>query len=97
MTWAGLVGFIFFLILAIWPFLSRCDYKEFEIKYEIQQEMVEEFKQNGSETANNLIYVMDILEINQELADYQASKQFWGLWSCLPDSVMDLKPIGLGG
>lgn len=88
--------FVSFIIL-IWAPLTYLGYEEFEVKYEIQQEMLREYQENLPEVVSNMVYVADLMEINQELAGYQASKQYWDWWSCLPDEVMDLKPIGLGG
>lgn len=44
---------------------------------------------------NTLIYVADMIDANQKLAEIQGSKKAWGGWSMYPDSVMDVVPIGL--
>lgn len=84
---AIIVGFI----AGIWVPLVRIDYVEFNAKYEIQQQMYENF---GPEDKDKFTYIMDYLEINSELAELQASKRVWDWWSCLPDEVLDLEPIG---
>ena len=44
---------------------------------------------------DTLIYVADMIDANQKLAEIQGSKKAWGGWSMYPDSVMDVVPIGL--
>lgn len=84
------------LILATWAPMVYINYQEFETKYEIQTEMFETYKDITNEN-DNIAYITDLLEINTKLAELKASKSLWGWWSCLPDRVLDLTPIGLGG
>lgn len=94
---SSLMGTLFSFLLLLWVPMTIAEYNQFETKYEIQQEMFTAYQENIPEVANNIVYVADLMEINEELADYQASKQYWGRWSCLPDRVLELQPIGLGG
>lgn len=86
---------VFAIFLILWSPLTIVEYNQFEIKYEIQQEMFVAYQENLPEVASNIVYVADIMEINQELAGYQTSKQYWGWWSCIPDRVLELQPVGL--
>jgi hypothetical protein len=71
------------------------DYHLFLNKYEIQQSQYEALKESGLlETNSN--YIIDILNINQELAERQALHSFAnGFFSFTPDSIMELTPIGM--
>lgn len=89
----GLCAIIIGFFLGIWAPITKIDYVEFNAKYEIQQQMYENFE---PEDRDKFTYIMDYLEINSELAKLQASKRVWDWWSCLPDEVLDLEPIGFG-
>lgn len=93
----SMIGICASVVILLWAPFTVLEYNQFEVKYEIQQEMFTAYKENIPEVAGNITYIADIVEINAEIADYQASKQYWDWWSCLPDRVMDLEPIGLGG
>lgn len=67
-------------------------YREFEQSFIKQQELYENFELPD----NDYTYVMNILEANQELIDYQTSKEIYGFISLVPDSIMELEPIGVG-
>ena len=71
-------------------------YKEFEQKYAIQKEQYEQFIKADEDMSKNIIYVADIITINDELAAMQAHKQTYGNWSVVSDHVFELTPIGLG-
>lgn len=70
-----LVLVIGFIILFYAP-LVYLDYVEFEIEYEVQREMLANY--NLPENKTNLTYIIDLLEINQKLTKYQASRLHWG-------------------
>ena len=71
------------------------EYKEFEQKYAIQKEQYEQFIKTDKDMSKNIIYVADIITINNELAAMQAHKQTYDNWSVVPDRVFELTPIGL--
>lgn len=90
----SLFGILASVLIILWAPLTALEYNQFEVKYEIQKEMLIQYQESAPNLANNMIYIMDLLEVNQVLADYQASKLYWDWWSCLPNRVLDLEPIG---
>ena len=84
------------LVICITTVASTFEYKEFEQKYAIQKEQFEHFIKADEDMSKNIIYVADIITINNELAAMQAHKQMHGNWSVVSDHVFELTPIGLG-
>lgn len=80
------------VILITMLIIAPLSYREFEQSFIRQQELYESFEL----TDNDYTYVMNILEANQELIDYQTRKELYGFASLVPDSIMELKPIGFG-
>ena len=83
------VAVVLVLVLIIVPL----SYREFEQSFIKQQELYENFEVSD----NDYTYVMNILEANQELIECQTRKELYGFASLVPDSIMELKPIGFGG
>nr|DAG20793.1 MAG TPA: hypothetical protein [Caudoviricetes sp.] len=75
--------------------LTTCEYKSFLASFETQRTIITQMSQSHQFNYNTLIYVADIIDANQKLAEIQGSKKAWGGWSMYPDSVMDVVPIGL--
>lgn len=80
------------VVLTIMLVIAPLSYREFEQSFIRQQELYENFELPD----NNYTYVMNILEANQELIDYQTRKELYGFASLVPDSIMELEPIGFG-
>ena len=92
--WKWAISFISFIV-AIVIFISSplCyfAYKHFTVEYEIIRETYENYKFEMDAVTK----VIDIYGANEELASYKASKKLWGFASVVPNSVYDIKPIGL--
>ena len=78
------------VFLALFLIIAPLSYREFEQSFIKQQELYENFELPD----NDYTYVMNILEANQELIDYQTRKEMYGFASLVPDSIMKLEPIG---
>lgn len=87
----GMVAFIIALVML----LTTCEYRSFLASFEIQRTIITQMSQSYHFNDNTLIYIADMIDANQELAEIQGSKKAWGGWSMYPDSVMDVVPIGL--
>lgn len=87
----GMVAFIIALVML----LTTCEYRSFLASFETQRTIITQMSQSHQFNYNTLIYVADIIDANQKLAEIQGSKKVWGGWSMYPDSVMDVVPIGL--
>lgn len=87
----GMVAFIIALVML----LTTCEYRSFLASFETQRTIITQMSQSHQFNYNTLIYVADIIDANQKLAEIQGSKKAWGGWSMYPDSVMDVVPIGL--
>lgn len=74
---------------------SRTDYVKFEKAFEIQKAQFEVIAESGVMDDSKYVYVIDAINSNKELAEYQASKAIWGFASTLPDRVFDIEPIGV--
>lgn len=87
----SLISFVIAIVIFICSPLCYLDYKHFTVEYEIIRETYEnyEFEMDAVTKA------IDIYEANKELAGYKASKELWGFASVVPNSVYDIKPIGL--
>lgn len=87
-----LCGALAVVILLI-SLITRCEYNQFEKKFEIQRKQYEIMAEN--EMIDNYTYIFDSLESNRELANYQAARKQWGSFSNVPERVLDIKPIGI--
>lgn len=83
----GTIALAVSCVFLIWTIYSYLNYLSFEEMYETQRQIFETY---NLEDSQSIIYNFNIFEINNQLANYQASKQLWGWWSCIPDRVMDL-------
>ena len=81
------------VVLIVMLIIAPLSYREFEQSFIKQQELYENFELPD----NDFTYVMNILEANQELIEYQTRKELYGFISLVPDSIMELEPIGFGG
>lgn len=81
------------LIIALAMLLTTCEYRSFLASFETQRTIITQMSHQFND--NTLIYVADMIDANQKLAEIQGSKKAWGGWSMYPDSVMDVVPIGL--
>ena len=90
--WAiSLISFIVAILIFILSPILYFDYKHFTVEYEIIRETYENYKFE----MDAITKVIDVYEANGELAGYKASKELWGFASVVPNSVYDIKPIGL--
>ena len=83
------------LIIALAMLLTTFEYRSFLASFETQRTIITQMSQSHQFNDNTLIYVADMIDANQKLAEIQGSKKAWGRWSMYPDSVMDVVPIGL--
>ena len=83
------------LVIALVMFITVCEYRNFLASFEAQRTIITQMSQLHQFNNDTLIYVADIIDANQKLAEIQSSKKAWGGWSMYPDSVMDVVPIGL--
>lgn len=82
-------------VIALAMLLTTCQYRSFLASFEIQRTIITQMSQSYHFNDNTLIYIADMIDANQKLAEIQGSKKAWGGWSMYPDSVMDVVPIGL--
>ena len=87
----GIVAFFIALVMLV----TVCEYRNFLASFEAQRTIITQMSQSHQFNDDTLIYVADIIDANQKLAEIQGSKKAWGGWSMYPDSVMDVVPIGL--
>lgn len=83
----------FFIALAM--LVTVCEYRSFLASFETQRTIITQMSQSHQLNDDTLIYVADMIDANQKLAEIQGSKKAWGGWSLYPDSVMDITPIGM--
>ena len=83
------------LVIVLAMLLTTCEYRSFLASFETQRTIITQVSQSRQFNDNTLIYVADIIDANQKLAEIQGSKKAWGRWSMYPDSVMDITPIGM--
>ena len=70
------------------------EYKTFETSFEFQKATIEEIAADTLEPEMGLVYVADILDANQQLAEYQARYKVHGpIFSLIPERVLDIEPI----
>ena len=92
-------GFVLGGIALLAVLFARLGYVQFETKYEIQQEQYEMLMESNPDFDNiqQIYCVFDFMEINQELAEFQAARKRFGSFSIIPERVMEMTPIGLPG
>lgn len=90
-----LLTFIAAFTIALTMLVTTCEYRSFLASFETQRTIVTQMSQSHQFNDNTLIYIADIIDANQKLAEIQGSKKAWGGWSLYPDSVIDVVPIGL--
>ena len=73
----------------------RNDYNKFERSFEIQRAYIEEIAAADPDADMSLIYMADMIEANQQLANYQAAREVNGFFSLIPERVFDIDPIGV--
>ena len=91
----GMVAAILAVVFILAPICCHLDYVEFEKQFEIQQEQFEMMTENGVIEEDKYTYIINVLDSNRELAEHQASKRLWGIFSTVPKRVFDIKPIGI--
>lgn len=87
----GIAAFV--IVLAM--LLTTCEYRSFLASFETLRTIITQMSQSRQFNDNTLIYVADMIDANQKLAEIQGSKKAWGGWCMYPDSVMDITPIGM--
>ena len=85
---AYLYAIVFFILIC--AICDSVDFKTFEAKYELQKELY-----SVVSTADNYIATANIIEINDQLFNFQAGKKQFGNWSMIPERVLDMEPIGI--
>ena len=83
------------LVILLVAISYSMEYKNFEASFEIQRQTIAALTEKNNINSDNLLYMADMVEANKRLAEMQASKRNWENWSMYPDSVLDIKPIGL--
>lgn len=78
----GITCFILSIVLSL-------NYMNWEQSFALMAETFSEAELEGK-----YYYVWDVASANNELFDFQALYLRYGEWSCVPASVMDIKPIG---
>lgn len=97
--WIAALGAAFYgvttLVILLVAISYSMEYKNFEASFEIQRQTIAALTEKNNINSDNLLYMADMVEANKRLAEMQASKRNWKNWSMYPDSVLDIKPIGL--
>jgi hypothetical protein len=70
-------------------------YEHFKSELEIQRTQYESFVSDSGLTSDNYTYIVDVLEVNKELAELQATKKTFTFACVYPEEIFDLKPIGI--
>lgn len=73
----------------------RMEYNEFEKTFEIQKEQFNMIAEKSDIGSSEYIYVIDAINSNKRLAEFQAEKSIWGFTSIVPNRVFDIEPIGI--
>ena len=94
-TLSALVCCIVIFSILVGAIGCRMEYNEFEKAFEIQKEQFNMIAEKGDIGNSEYIYVIDAINSNKQLAEYQASKSLWGFVSTVPDRVFDIEPIGI--
>lgn len=87
----GTIILWFFIIIVIAYFICvQVEFKTFTGKYELQKELYSTIS-----IEDNFVATSNIVEINNELFEMQASKRQFGNWSMVPEEVLNFEPIGI--
>ena len=73
---------------------TSISYNQFEISFELQQEVYHNIQENDN-WYPDIYNVADVISANKELCDYQARRKMYGFFSIIPERVLDIKPIGV--
>lgn len=86
-----------FIIILIAQIAGYCTYLSFEEAFEIQRNNFEAFSSDPNLMTDiaKLQLIVDIMEINKDLANYQADKNIFGFFSIYPERVYSIQPIGM--
>ena len=94
-TLSALISCAIVFGLLLGSIANRVDYNKFEKAFEIQKEQFNMIAEKGNIGNSEYIYVIDAINSNKQLAEYQASKSLWGFASTIPERVFDIEPIGI--
>lgn len=85
-----MVLWAFTIIATLYFICVQVDYKALVGKYKLQKELY-----STVSVEDNFVATSNIIEVNNELFEMQASKNQFGEWSMVPREVLDLEPIGI--
>lgn len=91
----AVISFVLAFIFGIGFVCCRIDYMHFEKTFEIQKEQYEQISTEDFSDKEKYYHMVDIINVNKKLAEYQASRKCFGSFSSAPASVLDIKPIGI--
>ena len=63
--------------------LTACEYRSFLASFETQRTIITQMSQSHQFNDNTLIYVADMIDANQKLAEIQGSKKAWADGVCI--------------
>lgn len=89
------ISFALAIIFGIGVICCRIEYVHFEKTFEIQKEQYEQISTENLSDKEKYYHMVDIINVNKKLAEYQASRKCFGSFSSAPASVLDIKPIGI--
>lgn len=72
------------VIIALAMLLTTCEYRSFLASFETQRTIITQMSQTHQFNDNTLIYVADMIDANQKLAEIQGSKKAWADGVCTP-------------
>ena len=93
----GMISGILSFIILLMSLVLRIEYNSFERKYSIQKRYYETMLQQSENITKNkdYTYIMNLMDINNELFELQASKEYYGIFTVIPERVLDFKPISI--
>lgn len=90
-----ILGFVTGLLVLLAACCTRADAFAFIRSMEIQREYLAMMQEANPELNSNVLYVADILDANQELAEMIATKERYGFFSVIPNEIFDVLPLGV--
>ena len=72
------------VIIALAMLLTTCEYRSFLASFETQRTIITQMSQSHQFNDDTLIYVADMIDANQKLAEIQGSKKAWADGVCIP-------------
>lgn len=72
------------VIIALAMLLTTCEYRSFLASFETQRTIITQMSQPHQFNDDTLIYVADMIDANQKLAEIQGSKKAWADGVCIP-------------